>query len=160
MNGLPNAARLPQRLATNFPIRPARAEELDALVRLLQAAALPLDGVAEGFPQRYSVACIDERVVAAAGLETYGDRGLLRSVVVHDSVRGQGVGRALIEERLECARRLGLQRVFLLTTSAEAYFRGLGFTPADRHDAPAGMQASAEFAGACPASALCLAYRL
>jgi amino-acid N-acetyltransferase len=146
-------------MALSFTLRGARAEELDALVQLLQAARLPLDGVAEGFPHHYAVACVAERVVAAAGLEPYGAAGLLRSVVVHDSVRGQGLGRALIEDRLERARALDLERVFLLTTSADAYFRTLGFTPAERGDAPAAMQISAEFSGACPASATCLARR-
>lgn len=145
------------RLALSFTIRRARAGELDALVHLLQEAQLPLDGVAAGFPHCYAVACVAERVVAAAGLEQYGAAGLLRSVVVHDSVRGQGVGRALVEERLERARKLELTRVYLLTTTAAAYFRALGFTPAERGDAPAELQASAEFAGVCPASAACLA---
>ena len=140
-------------------IRPARAEERDELARLLQAAQLPLDGVDEGFPHCYVVTCVDEQVVGAAGLETYGAAGLLRSVVVDDSVRGQGLGRALVSERLEHARRLGLDRVFLLTTTAPAYFGALGFTPAARDEAPAEMRASVEFAGACPGSAVCLARR-
>lgn len=144
-------------MALSFEIRSARAGELDALVQLLEAARLPLDGVAAGFPQSYAVACVNEQVVAAAGLEPYGGAGLLRSVVVHDTVRGHGVGRALVEERLDHARELGLNRVFLLTTTADGYFRALGFTPAERGEAPAEMQNSAEFAGACPASAACLA---
>jgi N-acetylglutamate synthase-like GNAT family acetyltransferase len=98
-------------------------------------------------------------VVAGAGLEPYGGAGLLRSVVVHESVRGQGVGRALVEERLERARLLGLNRVFLLTTTADDYFRALGFTPAERADAPAEMQNCAQFSGVCPARAACLVYR-
>lgn len=141
-------------------IRDARGGELEAVSHLLQAAELPLDGVAEGFPHHYAVACIDERVVAAAGLEPYQAAGLLRSVVVHGSLRGQGVGRALLQALLGRARRLGLERVFLLTTNADAYFRALGFTPAARSEAPADMQVSVEFAGICPASAACLAYRL
>jgi len=143
-------------LALSFRIRAARADERDALARLLEAAQLPLDGVDEGFPHRYAVACVGERVVGAAGLETYGAAGLLRSVVVDDSVRGQGLGRALVQERLEHARRLGLGRIFLLTTTAAAYFRALGFAPASRDEAPAEMRASLEFAGVCPASAVCL----
>jgi len=141
----------------SFRIRPALAGERDLLERLLQAARLPLDGVAVGFPGRYVFACVDEHVVGAAGLETYGAAALLRSVVVRDGVRGQGLGRALVEDRLEHARALGLGRVFLLTTTAEAYFRSLGFAPAARDEAPAEMRASAEFTGACPASAACLA---
>lgn len=146
-------------MALSFRIRAARTEERDALVRMLQAAQLPLDGVDEGFPHSYAVACVDEQVVGAAGLETYGAAGLLRSVVVDDSVRGQGLGHALVSERLEHARLLGLERIFLLTTTAPAYFGALGFTPAARDEAPDEMRASVEFSGACPASAVCLARR-
>jgi N-acetylglutamate synthase-like GNAT family acetyltransferase len=146
-------------LAVNVGIRAAEAGEKDELERMLRAAKLPFAGVAEGFPDCYVIARSSEGVVGAAGLQTYGAAGLLRSVVVHDSVRGQGLGRALVEERLAYARALGLDRIFLLTTSAEAYFKALGFEPAAREEAPANMQASAEFAGACPASAACLARR-
>jgi len=146
-------------LALSFTLRAARASERDQFERLLHAAELPLAGVATGFPDCYVVARSDERIVGAAGLETYGAAGLLRSLVVHHSVRGQGLGRALVEERLERARMLGLARVFLLTTNADAYFEALGFVPAARAEAPENMQLSPEFAGACPASAACLARR-
>lgn len=146
-------------MALSFDIRAPGAANRHELERLLHAAELPLAGVVKGFPECYVFAQSSKRVIGAAGLETYGDAGLLRSVVVHESVRGQGVGRALVEERLERARALGLARVFLLTTSAGAYFKGLGFVPAMRTEVPATMQVSAEFAGACPTSAACLARR-
>lgn len=146
-------------MAVSFRIRAARADDHDAVVGLLEAAELPLAGVDAGFPSHYAVASIEERVIGVAGLEPYAAAGLLRSVAVHDSVRGQGLGRALVEERLEHARSVRLDRIFLLTTSADGYFRALGFAPADRREAPPNMRASAEFAGACPASAACLARR-
>lgn len=146
-------------MALSFTLQAARASERDQLERLLHTAELPLAGVAAGFPDCYVIARSDERVVGAAGLETYGAAGLLRSVVVHESMRGQGLGRALVEERLGHARAIGLDRVFLLTVSAEAYFAALGFVPAARAEAPASMHVSPEFAGACPATAACLARR-
>lgn len=146
-------------MALSFDIRTARAAERAELEGLLRAAELPLAGVVEGFPECYVFAQSKERVFGAAALETYGTAGLLRSVVVHHSVRGQGLGRALVEERLGRARELGLERVFLLTTSAEAYFEALGFVRVARAEVPAIMQVSAEFAGACPASAACLGRR-
>jgi len=90
---------------------------------------LPLDGFEERFPGAYVVACVDEAIVGVAGLEQYGDAGLLRSVAVDRSVQGSGVGRSLVDDRVRRARELALDRVILLTTTAAPYFRVLGFEP-------------------------------
>jgi amino-acid N-acetyltransferase len=126
---------------------------------LLSRAALPLDGLDDGFPGAYVVACTDGAVIGVAGLEQYGVFGLLRSVVVDEGLRRHGVGRALVVERVARARSLGLERVFLLTTTAPRYFEALGFAPTPRREAPEAMLASWEFAGVCPASAVCLTRR-
>jgi amino-acid N-acetyltransferase len=94
--------------------------------------------------------------IGAAGLETYGNAGLLRSVVVAPAARGKGWGQQLVENRLAYARASGIERVFLLTTTAPRYFERLGFTIAMRSEAPVALAHSREFASVCPASATCL----
>ena len=42
----------------------------------------------------------------------------LRYFLLHPELRGQGLGRKLIEAFLECARALGYERIFLLTDEA------------------------------------------
>jgi N-acetylglutamate synthase-like GNAT family acetyltransferase len=42
----------------------------------------------------------------------------LRYFLLHPELRGQGLGRRLIEAFLECARDLGYQRIYLLTDEA------------------------------------------
>jgi amino-acid N-acetyltransferase len=139
-------------------VEAARATD-DALVRgLLTTAGLPLDGLSDQFPSAYVVAFDRGVVVGAAGLETYGDVGLLRSVAVSEAVRSRGLGRRLVENRLAQARLEGLGRVFLLTTTAAPYFERLGFLRTDRNEAPAALSESPEFAFACPASAACLVF--
>jgi N-acetylglutamate synthase-like GNAT family acetyltransferase len=93
-------------------------------------------------------------VVGVAGMERYGDSGLLRSVAVAPDWRRTGIGRTLVERVLEESRAAGVRDVYLLTTTAEHYFPRLGFGCVDRQTVPAAMQASAEFTGACPASAV------
>ncbi len=90
----------------------------------------------------------------------YGAFGLLRSVAVVPALRGGGVGRALVADRLAAARAMGLAAVYLLTTTAADYFRRLGFAPAPREEAPHNLAASPEFSGACPTSAKCMVLRL
>lgn len=141
-----------------FVIEPARATD-DRLVRgLLATVALPLDGLSDQFPSAYVVARERGVLVGVAGLESYGDVGLLRSVAVAEALRSRGVGRRLVENRLDSARARRLSRVFLLTTTAVPYFERLGFSRAERALAPAALSTSPEFAFACPASAACLVF--
>ena len=68
--------------------------------------------------------------------------------------RGSGVGRTLIERALSVTRERGIKDVFLLTTTAEHYFPRFGFACVGRDSVGAALQASPEFQGACPASAV------
>ncbi len=127
---------------------------------LLAAAGLPLDGLADQFPAGFAVAEAGGGLAGAAGIERHGDDGLLRSVVVSPEWRGRGLGARLVRDRLAWAAAQGLRTVYLLTTTAPAYFPRLGFRVAERADVPTAVQASREFAGVCPASASLLAVRL
>ena len=53
---------------------------------------------------------------------------------------------ALAEER-------GAKALYLLTTTAEGYFPSFGFSLTSREAVPDDVRATAEFQGACPASA-------
>ena len=55
------------------------------------------------------------------------DLAEVRSLAVHPERSGRGVGRALVLECVEQARRLGLRRVFALTLVPE-FFERCGFT--------------------------------
>jgi amino-acid N-acetyltransferase len=127
---------------------------------LLLRAGLPTEGLEEQFPGAFVVAKQHGEVVGAAGLERYGELGLLRSVVVAEQCRRSGVGRRLVRNRLDAAATAGLARVFLLTTTAGPYFERLGFVAMPRADVPPILARSTEFARVCPASATCLAYAL
>jgi N-acetylglutamate synthase-like GNAT family acetyltransferase len=54
-------------------VRRATASDLETIEALLRAAQLPPDGIADQFPDGYSVAEADGRIVGAAGIERYGD---------------------------------------------------------------------------------------
>jgi amino-acid N-acetyltransferase len=140
-------------------IGPATPSDMDAVCRLLDAAKLPVEGLADQFPWAYVVARLDGEVVGVAGLETYGTSGLLRSVAVAPGQRRSGTGRALVTDRLAAARAMGLDAVYLLTIDAAGYFPRFGFARAPREAAPVELAASPEFSGACPASAICMVMR-
>jgi amino-acid N-acetyltransferase len=135
-------------------LAPAAPEHLASVRALLAETALPLDGVEEQFPGAYVVAR-QGIVVGVAGLERYGDFGLLRSVAVAERFRNTGLGRLLVDDRLSAARGIGIQQIFLLTTTAAAFFEKLGFVPTSRAEVPSAIASSIEFARVCPASATC-----
>jgi amino-acid N-acetyltransferase len=134
-------------------VRPATGADYRSVVGLLEAANLPVAGVPPTLTDFY-VAEDQGRIVAAVGLELYGSDALLRSMVVEPAVQGTGTGQALLQRILGHARERGVRAVYLLTTTAERYFLRFGFDRIVREEVPAGVKASIEFRGACPASAV------
>jgi arsenite methyltransferase len=139
---------------------PVTAGDLTAVETLLRQAGLPVDGVAQQFEGGFVVAQAGGAVVGAAGLEIHGSHGLLRSVVVAPEWRGRGVGEALVRERLGHAQARAAGRVYLLTTTAPAWFEKLGFAPVSRDDVPESVRRSPEFSGICPSTAAVMEHRL
>jgi amino-acid N-acetyltransferase len=134
-------------------LRPASSADFAAVIRLLENASLPTLGVT-GTLADFLVAERGDRIVGAIGMERYGPAALLRSAVVESNGRGSGIGRKLVESLLTGAEASGVREMYLLTTTAEHYFPRFGFRAIARTDVPAGVQASAEFREACPASAV------
>lgn len=138
--------------SSSLEVRPARPEERAAVEALLVAAELPVAGVADHF-ERFLVLVEGDAVTGAAGLEVYGSLGLIRSVVIDPSRRGRGHGANLVARIVGIAKSLGVVELYLLTTTATAYFEQLGFAPVERSALPEGLGDSAELRGACPSSA-------
>ena len=131
----------------------ARGDEIPAVLALLSACRLPLDGV-EAHADTLLVARVDGTIVGSAALEMYGDAALLRSVAVAESLRGTGLGQRLTRAALDLARSKCVSSVFLLTETAGSFFPRFGFRPVTRADVPVSVQQSMEFRSLCPASAL------
>jgi len=140
-------------------IRIAQPDDRAEVQALLEVAGLPTEGVDEHF-HSFFVADEGGHIVGAAGIEVRGRHALLRSVVVADDARGTGIGSALTRRALHEAIALDLRGVYLLTTTAEAFFRRFGFERAVREETPVLVQQSVEFRGACPESAIAMRLHL
>jgi len=136
-------------------IRRARRSDFTQIAQLLESDALPLDGVAHHL-DNFLVADLDGKVVGTIGLEIYGENALLRSAVVTPSSRNRGLGTLLYNALLDDAKKRGVNRLVLLTNTAEEYFRRKGFVRIDRASLTGPLTTSAEFTGACPLSAVCM----
>lgn len=136
--------------------RPAAAADMAAVAALVEAANLPLDGLAACVADGTAVVAVGRAgdLVGVAATERHGGAVVLRSVAVAPEQRGRGLGQALVDRALADARAAGAREAWLLTETAARWFAGLGWAPADRAAAPPAVAASVEFATACPASAV------
>jgi N-acetylglutamate synthase-like GNAT family acetyltransferase/thioredoxin reductase len=143
----------------NVTLRQAGASDWPAVESLLIANGLPTDG-ARRHLGTYLLAASHGEVIGCAGAEVYGDIALLRSVAVAPGLQRQGIGQALVERLLLEATRRQIRRIFLLTVTAPEYFGRYGFKRDEIDQAPEALKASAEFQGACPASAVFMSLTL
>lgn len=66
----------------------------------------------------------DGRILAAGALHVmWGDLAEVRSLVVDQSARGMGLGKAVVEALIERAYTLGIRRVFCLTFEVDFFVR-------------------------------------
>lgn len=86
----------------------------------------------------------------------YGKYALLRSLAVAPDHRGSGIATALVTHAEQHAQSQGVTSVFLLTTTAEEFFRRRGYVATERSHAPDAIRATREFADLCPASSALL----
>lgn len=118
-------------------IRSARTADVRAIREIVaplaeQRTLVSKDGVAyfESL-QEFRVAEHDGVVVGCGALHVmWEDLAEIRTLAVHPSVRGRGVGRALLDRLVETARGLGVQRLFCLTFEV-GFFRANGFVEID-----------------------------
>jgi len=144
----------------NEPIfRKALPADWKAIRALLEANKLPLDGARDHLGC-FVVAQHESGLVACGGLELYGSVALVRSVAVAEQHRGKGLGQDVAMRLCASALDEGVETLVLLTDTAESYFRRLGFKTVQRTELPEAIMVSAEFRGACPASATAMLKRL
>ena len=130
----------------------ATIRDISRVEDLLKVVGLPLDGVAEGITG-FVLAENDSDIVGVAGLELYGECGLLRSVAVKPGMQKHGIGGELVGRVIENAKISGVRRLFLLTETAERFFAKMGFVRVQRDEVDASVKSSLEFCRVCPETA-------
>ncbi len=135
----------------------AGAKEIRAVLALLRGVGLPTEGVAGHFDHFLVWRPPGKRrLKGCVGLEVYEDSAVLRSVAVGPEYQNQGVGTELVHAAEEDARKQRVRVMYLLTTTAEAFFARRGFTRTDRDSVPQSVAQSIEFRSICPKSAVCM----
>ncbi|HEY0370653.1 MAG TPA: arsenic resistance N-acetyltransferase ArsN2 [Thermoanaerobaculia bacterium] len=142
-------------MMSEITIAPARAEDLEAIKALLVESNLPTAGVDDHW-KTFLVARDGDAMVGCGGAEAYQFAALIRSVAVKPEYRSHGIGRRLVRQLLDRLASRGLREFYLLTTTAEAYFKKRGFKPIDRDEVHPQLLSSREFQDACPSTAVCM----
>jgi amino-acid N-acetyltransferase len=127
---------------------------------LLAAANLPTSDLTDARLTTFLYCGPATAPSALIGLELYGTDALLRSLVVDPALRAKGLGSALVGRAEAQAATHGVGTLYLLTTTAEAFFSRRGYHRIDRAVAPAAIRSTREFADLCPASAAFMFKRL
>lgn len=123
-------------------LRPARASDIPALVRI-EAAAFSDPWPASGFralldarTTRMTVAERDGEVLGYSVVIVVQDEAELANLAVAERARGEGIGRQLLSAVLERARGEGVESMYLevreSNVAARSLYESLGFSPAGR----------------------------
>ena len=141
-------------------IRPLQATDVPAVLALLQSVRLPTSDLSDNQRMMMWVSEAQDVHVGVIALERFGSEALLRSLAVAPEHRKRGLGRALVAHLERAARSDGIERLVLLTETAEKLFLFLGYSVIDRRSVSEALRQSAEFRSLCPVSAVCMSKTL
>jgi len=122
------------------------------VVTLLEAAKLPTGDLRDEMLRHFFYAASEGTPQGLVELEILGGEALLRSLVVESQARGLGLGKSLVEHAEKHAAAQGVKSLYLLTTTAESFFKRLNYARVDRDAAPPTIQGTREYASLCPES--------
>jgi RNA 3'-terminal phosphate cyclase (ATP) len=139
---VPSRAFRPPSAAPSSVVRKARADDGPSIQRMLahfsaRGELLPrtLNEVYKNL-RDFFVCEVDGEVVGVCALSLYWeDLAEIRSLAVHETYGGRGLGKALVAACLDEAAGLGVRRVFALTYRP-GFFERLGFRTLDKQELP------------------------
>ena len=138
----------------------ASADNGSAIKQLLAGCDLPHEDITTALFKHFLLGWDGPGLVTVVGLEIKNQDALLRSLAVDAEYRNRGIATSLVSQIEDCARSLNVGTLYLLTMTAEAFFKKCGYRPTERDCAPAGIQGTTEFKSLCPASAVCMVKHL
>ena len=127
---------------------------IDSVKKLLTLSELAVSDIHDGGPVRFFGCGTSAELVGVIGLEPYGRVGLLRSLAVDASRRGENLGKRLVAHLEHVAAETGLRSIYLLTDTAQHFFLRLGYVRLARDEAPEVIRTTEEFRCLCPDSAV------
>jgi len=85
----------------------------------------------------YIIAKKDDTIVGFGALHFHAyDLGELRSLIVSDKCRGEGIGKGMVKTMLEEGKSLNVKKIFTLTYE-QGFFESIGFKEIPKESLPA-----------------------
>lgn len=143
-------------------LRAAGPFDREEAISLLEAVGLQSMDVTRYFPSGYVVARDLEsgELAGLAGLERYGNQGVLRVVAVRPSSRGAGLARALVLSLMDLAGVIGIHELYVLSRIAPEAFAHLGWEKISFEDLPADLKESDAVQQRGPSTSTVLRWRV
>ena len=123
-------------------LRPAKVHDVQAIHALIcdnaERDRMLFRSLADIYEnlQTFLVAQSDARITGCCALEVvWADLAEIKSLAVDNDLRGQGVGRVLVEKAVDQGRELAVPRIFALTLEP-GFFEKLGFTSIAKEKLP------------------------
>jgi len=132
----------------------------EVVKRILSEAGLPVSDITAEHLAYFFGYGAEREPDGVVGIEPYGKAALMRSLAVVPSRRGAGVGTSLVAHIEQWALQQGIESLYLLTTTAESFFKQLGYNRTSREEAPLSIRNTKEFSGICPTSSVFMVKRL
>lgn len=137
---------------------------LEKLMKFLQLNKLPYQDINNAITTKdrlfFGYYDNTNELIGSGGLELYGNAALLRSVAVKENKRGKDLGKRIVNDLVEHAKKANITNIYLLTETAKDFFLKRGFELIHRNEVPENIKNSSEFLHVCPASATCMFYKL
>jgi amino-acid N-acetyltransferase len=131
-------------------IVPASQNSFSAAIALLKKNSLPTEDIDPG--KQLFVVEEGDNVVATVAVEYNYNDALLRSLSVSKEKRKSGIGAELVEFIEGYVQKQGVQRMYLLTTTAATFFSKRGYATIDRDNVPEFIKNTKEYSAICSSS--------
>ena len=130
-----------------------QSPKLHDVERILLSHNLPVDDLSDVELVNFFGCGEEGSPKGVIGLELHGSDGLLRSLAVDPEVQGEGCGASLLSALELHSQNVGIKNLYLLTETAEEYFKSKGFETVDRKSVSEKIRQTAQFSSLCPDSA-------
>lgn len=137
----------------NIEFKKTIPEKKSEVLTLLALANLPTLDIGDNV-ELFSLET-NGNIIGTAGLEVIGNIGLLRSVSVLETQKGNGYGNLIVQNLEEFAKTQNIKELYLLTTTAKEFFeKKCNYEVVERINVSTEIQNSQQFASVCPSSAV------
>jgi arsenite methyltransferase len=137
-------------LGNDYTIKNATVDDLAEIKELLIVSDLPIVGIDSNVND--FIVADNGQIIGVIGTHYYETKALLRSFAVTSKLRKSGVGMALFQQLQKQLKSPNIKEVYLLTETAQEYFKRLGFYEINRDQMPSPLLEKSGLNQACPST--------